>query len=160
MGRSPRALCQLYEAEDLEQANEALGRFADLYATGQIPEYREGSVTFVEVAIASVAAVAVVGAIVVGTVVVCAGCKVEGVEDGASAVGGVWACWLSSEANNTHSAPTTRARPPVSSTVRLAEPQTAGSGICDRFRVETPQGLTLILHAFGGLVGSGGGGVG
>ena len=24
-----------------EQANEALGRFADLYATGQIPEYRD-----------------------------------------------------------------------------------------------------------------------
>ena len=34
-------LYQLYEADDLEQANEALGRFADLYATGQIPEYRE-----------------------------------------------------------------------------------------------------------------------
>ena len=32
---------QLCEANDLEQANEALGRFADLYATGQIPEYRE-----------------------------------------------------------------------------------------------------------------------
>ena len=34
-------LYQLYEAEDLDQANEALGRFADLYATGQILEYRE-----------------------------------------------------------------------------------------------------------------------
>ena len=34
-------LYRLYEAEDLDQANEALGRFADLYATGQIPEYRE-----------------------------------------------------------------------------------------------------------------------
>ena len=32
-------LYQLYEAEDLDQANQALGRFADLYATGQIPEY-------------------------------------------------------------------------------------------------------------------------
>ena len=31
----------LYEAEDLHGANQALGRFADLYATGQIPEYRE-----------------------------------------------------------------------------------------------------------------------
>jgi len=31
----------LYEAEDLDAANAALGRFADLYATGQIPEYRE-----------------------------------------------------------------------------------------------------------------------
>ena len=31
----------LYEAEDLDGANQALGRFADLYATGQIPEYRE-----------------------------------------------------------------------------------------------------------------------
>ena len=28
---------QLYEAEDLDQANQALGRFADLYATGQTP---------------------------------------------------------------------------------------------------------------------------
>ena len=34
-------LYQLYEADDLNQANEALGRFADLYATGQIPEYRD-----------------------------------------------------------------------------------------------------------------------
>ena len=34
-------LYQLYEADDLDQANEALGRFADLYATGQIPEYRD-----------------------------------------------------------------------------------------------------------------------
>ena len=32
-------LYQLYEAEDVDQANQALGRFADLYATGQIPEY-------------------------------------------------------------------------------------------------------------------------
>ena len=34
-------LYQIYEADDLDGANEALGRFADLYATGQIPEYRE-----------------------------------------------------------------------------------------------------------------------
>ena len=34
-------LYQLYEAEDLDGANRALGRFADLYATGQIPEYRD-----------------------------------------------------------------------------------------------------------------------
>ena len=34
-------LYQLYEADDLEQANQALGRFADLYASGHIPEYRE-----------------------------------------------------------------------------------------------------------------------
>ena len=34
-------LYQLYEAEDLDQANQALGRFADLYATGQIPEYHD-----------------------------------------------------------------------------------------------------------------------
>ena len=34
-------LYQLYEAEDLDGANQALGRFADLYATGQIPEYQE-----------------------------------------------------------------------------------------------------------------------
>ena len=34
-------LYQLYEADDLDQANEALGRFADLYATGQIPEYHD-----------------------------------------------------------------------------------------------------------------------
>ncbi len=32
-------LYQLYEADDRDQANEALGRFADLYATGQIPGY-------------------------------------------------------------------------------------------------------------------------
>jgi len=34
-------LYRIYEADDLDSANEALGRFADLYATGQIPEYRE-----------------------------------------------------------------------------------------------------------------------
>ena len=34
-------LYQLYEADDLDGANQALGRFADLYATGQIPEYQE-----------------------------------------------------------------------------------------------------------------------
>ena len=34
-------LYQIYEAEDLDGANQALGRFADLYASGQIPEYRE-----------------------------------------------------------------------------------------------------------------------
>ena len=34
-------LYRIYEADDLDGANEALGRFADLYATGQIPEYRE-----------------------------------------------------------------------------------------------------------------------
>ena len=34
-------LYQLYEAEDLDGANQALGRFADLYDSGQIPEYRE-----------------------------------------------------------------------------------------------------------------------
>ena len=34
-------LYQLYEAEDLDGANQALGRFADLYATGQIPEYQQ-----------------------------------------------------------------------------------------------------------------------
>ena len=34
-------LDRIYEAEDLDGANEALGRFADLYATGQIPEYSE-----------------------------------------------------------------------------------------------------------------------
>ena len=33
-------LYRIYEADDLDQANAALGRFADLYATGQIPEYR------------------------------------------------------------------------------------------------------------------------
>ena len=31
----------LYEANDLDQANQAQGRFADLYATGQIPENHE-----------------------------------------------------------------------------------------------------------------------
>ena len=31
----------LYEAEDLDGTNQALGRFADPYDTGQIPEYRE-----------------------------------------------------------------------------------------------------------------------
>ena len=34
-------LYQLYEAEGLDGANQALGRFADLYATGQIPEYHQ-----------------------------------------------------------------------------------------------------------------------
>ena len=34
-------LYQIYEAEDLEQANEALARFADLYDSGQIPEYHD-----------------------------------------------------------------------------------------------------------------------
>ncbi len=34
-------LYRIYEADDLDAANEAPGRFADLYATGQIPEYRE-----------------------------------------------------------------------------------------------------------------------
>ena len=34
-------LYQLYEADNLDQANQALGRFADLYATGQIPEYHD-----------------------------------------------------------------------------------------------------------------------
>ena len=34
-------LYQLYEADDLDGANQALGRFADLYATGQIPEYHD-----------------------------------------------------------------------------------------------------------------------
>jgi len=34
-------LYQIYEADDLEGADEALGRFADLYASGQIPEYRD-----------------------------------------------------------------------------------------------------------------------
>ena len=34
-------LYQLYEAEDLDGANQALGRFADLYATGQIPQYHD-----------------------------------------------------------------------------------------------------------------------
>ena len=34
-------LYQLYEADDPDQANQALGRFADLYATGQIPQYHQ-----------------------------------------------------------------------------------------------------------------------
>ena len=34
-------LYQLYQADDLDGANQALGRFADLYATGQIPEYHQ-----------------------------------------------------------------------------------------------------------------------
>ena len=34
-------LYRIYEADDLDGANEALGRFADLYATGQIPEYHK-----------------------------------------------------------------------------------------------------------------------
>ena len=34
-------LYQLYEADNLDQANQALGRFADLYATGQIPQYHQ-----------------------------------------------------------------------------------------------------------------------
>ena len=34
-------LYQLYEADNPDQANQTLGRFADLYATGQIPEYRQ-----------------------------------------------------------------------------------------------------------------------
>ena len=34
-------LYQLYEADDLDGANQALGRFADLYDTGQIPEYHD-----------------------------------------------------------------------------------------------------------------------
>lgn len=31
----------LYEADDLEQAHQALGRFADLYNSGDIPEYHD-----------------------------------------------------------------------------------------------------------------------
>ena len=34
-------LYQIHQADDIEGANAALGRFADLYATGQIPEYHE-----------------------------------------------------------------------------------------------------------------------
>ena len=34
-------LYQLYEADNPDQANQTLGRFADLYATGQIPEYHD-----------------------------------------------------------------------------------------------------------------------
>ena len=41
MGRPLQELYQLYEAEDLDGANQALGRFADLYATGQIPQYHQ-----------------------------------------------------------------------------------------------------------------------
>ena len=33
-------LYRIYEADELDAANAALGRFADLYVTGQIPEYR------------------------------------------------------------------------------------------------------------------------
>ena len=41
VGRPLQELYQLYEADDPDQANQALGRFADLYATGQIPEYHQ-----------------------------------------------------------------------------------------------------------------------
>ncbi|WP_420614303.1 ISL3 family transposase [Candidatus Spongiisocius sp.] len=34
-------LYRLYEADDLDGANQALARFADLYDTGQIPEYHD-----------------------------------------------------------------------------------------------------------------------
>ena len=34
-------LYHIYQAHDLDEANQALNRFADLYATGQIPEYHE-----------------------------------------------------------------------------------------------------------------------
>ena len=34
-------LYQIYQAEDLEAANQALERFADLYDSGQIPEYHD-----------------------------------------------------------------------------------------------------------------------
>ena len=47
LGRSPRALCQLYEADNLEGANQALGRFTDLYDSGQIPEYHQVMATLV-----------------------------------------------------------------------------------------------------------------
>jgi len=40
-GTRSRSLCRIYEADDLDGANEALARFADLYATGQIPEYHK-----------------------------------------------------------------------------------------------------------------------
>ena len=40
-GRPLQELYQLYEADDPDQANQALGRFADLYATGQIPQYQQ-----------------------------------------------------------------------------------------------------------------------
>ena len=36
-----RRAYQLYEADNPDRANQALGRFADLYATGQTPEYRD-----------------------------------------------------------------------------------------------------------------------
>ena len=41
VGRPLQELYQLYEADDPDQANQALGRFADLYATGQIPQYHQ-----------------------------------------------------------------------------------------------------------------------
>ena len=41
MGRPLQELYRIYEADDLDGANQALGRFADLYATGQIPEYHD-----------------------------------------------------------------------------------------------------------------------
>ena len=47
LGRPLQELYQLYEADDLEQANEALGRFADLYATGQIPECHQAVDTII-----------------------------------------------------------------------------------------------------------------
>ena len=34
-------LYQIYEADNLQGANQALGRFADLYDSGQIPEYHD-----------------------------------------------------------------------------------------------------------------------
>ena len=34
-------LYPVYEAKDFDRANQAIGRFADLYATGQIPEYHQ-----------------------------------------------------------------------------------------------------------------------
>ena len=37
-------LYQLYKADDLDGANQVLGRFADLYASGQIPEYHQTSI--------------------------------------------------------------------------------------------------------------------
>ena len=41
LGTALQQLYQFYEADDLDGGNQALGRFADLYATGQIPEYRQ-----------------------------------------------------------------------------------------------------------------------
>ena len=38
----PGALCQIYEAENLDEANAALGRFADLYAGGHTPRIPRG----------------------------------------------------------------------------------------------------------------------